>query len=288
MPHRYLLLLIQMLLITKNVEAGPDSVLTKKVVFRSDISASYTSEKSWWNDRQNLILVKASAEVRLRKSRASGWSHDHFMQTQVGYTRFIDSVWIKTSDAFKIQLRWNEKRSKKVNHTYQLQVQSQWLNSWAQTGAAKVWRGGFMNPSTVQVSYSFSWNFFKNSQLLLAPATLQVTTQPEKSTSFTFKERPFVTSKHSHIYSRYGFSAAVTIDEYFYQDFLCWQHRSQLFINAISAQQVQFDVSNRLCFRFLKYLQLRFDTTLIYLPEQTMRLQYKQEVLLGIFCEYRK
>lgn len=145
-----------------------------------------------------------------------------------------------------------------------------------------------MNPAAITLGYSFTFDFLENSNLLIAPATLQVNIQPEQSTSMTFKERPLLKSKHSHIYSRYGFSAFLNMDEYFYKDFILLQHRSQFFLNAMSAQHIQFDISNRLCFRFLKYVQLRFDTTLTYLPEQTLKLQYKQEVLLGIFYEYRK
>jgi hypothetical protein len=268
--------------------AKEDSVLTKKTILRGDLSSSYTSEKSWWNDTQNYILIKAYGEARLRKTKASGWSHDHFIQTQLGYTRFIDSLWIKSTDAFKIHLRWAEKKSKNRMHSYFFQMQSQWINTWQHMAEQRIWKGGFMNPAAITLGYSFSFDFFENSNLLLAPATFQVNIQPEQSNSTAFKERPLLKAKGSHVYSRYGFSALLNIDEYFYKDFILWQHRSQLFFNALTAQQIQFNISNRLCFRFLKYVQLRFDTSLIYLPEQTLKLQYRQEVLLGIFYEYRK
>jgi len=47
-------------------------------------------------------------------------------------------------------------------------------------------------------------------------------------------------------------------------------------------------VSNRLSIRFLKVFQLRIESGLCYQPEQSKQLQYKQEVLLGIFYDYRK
>lgn len=288
MLQRYTTLFLLLLFSSQYVVANEDSVLTKKTVVRADLSSSYTSEKTWWNDTQNYILIKAFGEARFRKTKSSGWSHDHFVQTQLGYTSFIDSSWIKSTDAFKIHLRWMEKRSKKMIHTYFFQMQSQWFNNWQQTAEQKRWRGGFMNPATVTLGYSISFDFLENSNLLLAPATFQVNIQPEQSNSITFKERPLLKAKDSHIYSRYGFSAFLNIDEYFYKDFILWQNRSQLFFNALTAQQIQFDISNRLCFRFFKYVQFRIDTSLTYLPEQTLKLQYKQEVLLGIFYEYRK
>lgn len=288
MQKRYTLLLFLFLLYSPFVVANKDSVLTKKTMVRADISSSYTSEKTWWNATQNYIHIKTYGEARFRKTKVSGRSHDHFLQAQLGYTSFIDSIWIKSTDAFKIHLRWMEKKSKRLTHAYFFQLQSQWFNTWQQTSHQKIWKGGFMNPAAITLGYSFSFDFFENSNLLLTPGTFQVNIQPELSNSIAFKERPLLTTKGSHIYSRYGFSAHLNIDEYFYKDFILWQHRSQLFFNALTAQQIQFDINNRLCFRFFKYLQLRFDTSLVYLPEQTLKLQYKQEVLLGIFYDYRK
>ncbi len=288
MLPRYILFSMLLSFHLLSVMANTDSVLTKKMIVRADLSSSYTHEKTWWNGSQSFVLIKAYGEARFRKTVTSGWSRDHFVQTQLGYTSFIDSTWIKSTDAFKIHLRWMEKRSKKMTHTYFFQMQSQWMNTWQQTAEKKIWRGGFMNPAAITLGYSFSFDFLENSNLLVAPATLQLNIQPEQSTSIAFKERPLLKSKHSHIYSRYGFSAFLNMDEYFYKDFILLQHRSQFFLNAMTAQQIQFDISNRLCFRFLKYVQLRFDTTITYLPEQTLKLQYKQEVLLGIFYEYRK
>gem|GEM_PF-2093115 len=287
MPYRYILFCIMMFL-SSNLNAGTDSILTKKTILRTDLSGSYTTEKTWWNGEQNFLLLKGYGEARFKKTMQSGCGHDHFIQTQIGFTGFIDSTWIKSTDAFKIQLRWMEKSSKNLTHTYFFQMQSQWLNTWLQTPEQKTWKGGFMNPATLTLGYSFALNFLKNSNLLLAPATFQVNVQPEKSNSLSFKERPFITSKHSHIYSRYGFAAYLNMDENFYNDILLLQHQSQLFFNALTANQIQFDINNRLCFRFFKYIQLRFETTLTYLPEQSLKLQYKQEVLLGIFYEYRK
>lgn len=285
---RYIIVILLLLLHSKFVTANKDSVLTKKTLVRADLSSSYTSEKTWWNETQNYVHIKAYGEARFRKTKTSGWSHDHFIQTQLGYTSFIDSSWIKSTDAFKIHMRWMEKRSKKMIHTYFFQMQSQWFSTWQQNQDQKIWKGGFMNPVAINLGYSFSCDFLENSNLLLAPCTFQINIQPDQSNSIAFKERPLLKAKSSHVYSRYGFSAFLNIDEYFYKDFILWQHRSQLFFNALTTQQIQFDLNNRLCFRFLKYVQLRFDTSLTYLPEQTLKLQYKQEVLLGIFYEYRK
>ena len=86
----------------------------------------------------------------------------------------------------------------------------------------------------------------------------------------------------------YGFSGYLTIDESFYKELILLQHQSHLFFNALTAKHIQFDITNRVCIRFFKYLQLRLETSLMYFPDQSLQLQYRQEVLLGIFYEHRK
>lgn len=233
------------------------------------------------------LFLKGMAEFRWRKKYGSGWRFDHYFISQTGYAVFSDSGWFKSADAFRIQLRWLEKSERRMTHTYSANLQSQWLNSWQSAGAEKVWQGGFMNPSLMEIGYSFTLSFLKNSNLLLTPATLQVNVQPRKIRA-PGDESPFLKSGKSLVYTRYGFSGYLTIDESFYNNTLLLQHQSHLFFNALTTRQIQFDISNRICIRFLKYMQLRLETTLIYLPEQSLQIQYRQEVLLGIFYEKRK
>lgn len=267
---------------------NPDSALFTSRTLRTDLSGSYITERTWWAEQQQAFFIKGLGETRYRKTFISGWRKDHFIHTQVGYTMLPDSGWVKNADAFKVHLRWIETGKKRLSHTYSVNMQTQWLNTWLLGPNGKKWVGGFMNPALLEVGYSFTWDFLKGSNLMLTPATLQVAIQPRDILSSGAAEKPAMSSRHSNVYSRYGFSAYVTIDESFYKDLLLLQHRSRVFFNAIAASQVQFDISNRLCIRFWKFLQVRLDTTLYYLPEQSLRLQYRQEVLLGIFYEYRK
>ena len=145
-----------------------------------------------------------------------------------------------------------------------------------------------MNPAFIELGYSFTWDFLTNSNLMLTPATFQINIQPRKMQLIQQNEPPLLKSRHSNIYSRYGFSGYLTIDESFYKELLLLQHQTHIFFNALTAQQIQFDITNRVCIRFFKYLQLRLETSLMYFPDQSLQLQYRQEVLLGIFYEHRK
>jgi hypothetical protein len=289
MHNRYIFL--SLLLITWNMvlwAQSPDSVVMRRQLWRGDLSGSYVTERDWTGQAQNYIILKGLAEARFRKKLQSGWQHEHYVHTQLGYTAITDSIWMKSADILKIHLRWMEENKRKVIHTYSLRFQTQWLSTWRINENSRQWMAGFMNPSGLELGYSFSWYFLENSSLMLTPATLQLSVMPRTILSPAAVEDPSIRLPHANMYSRYGFSGTLNIEESFYNNVLVLSHQSHLFCNAISAQKIQFDVSNRVSVRFLKYLQLRLDTSILYQPDQTSKLQYRQEVLLGIFYEKRK
>ena len=289
MHNRYIFL--SLLLITWNMvlwAQSPDSVVMRRQLWRGDLSGSYVTERDWTGQAQNYIILKGLAEARFRKKLQSGWQHEHYVHTQLGYTAITDSIWMKSADILKIHLRWMEENKRKVIHTYSLRFQTQWLSTWRINENSRQWMAGFMNPSGLELGYSFSWYFLENSSLMLTPATLQLSVMPRTILSPAAVEDPSIRLPHANMYSRYGFSGTLNIEESFYNNVLVLSHQSHLFCNAISAQNIQFDVSNRVSVRFLKYLQLRLDTSILYQPDQTSKLQYRQEVLLGIFYEKRK
>ena len=288
MHNRYIFLSALLLLPFMMNAGGGDSILLKKSVWRGDVSGSYVTERNWWDEQRHFLTFKGLAEARYRKKTISGRQHEHFIHTQLGYAAYPDSIWIKDADILKIQLRWMSKGRYGALQTWSVRFQTQWLNTWNYTDNGRDWRAGFMNPAKIELGYAYSWDFLKNSSLMINPATLQVNVQPASSTQYQYIETPAISGKHANLYSRYGFSSVLTMEETFCDDVILLSHQSHLFFNAISPKQVQFDLYNRLCFRFLKYLQIRLETTLGYLPEQSLKLQYRQEVLLGIFYEKRK
>jgi hypothetical protein len=290
MLHRYMLVILLSLVpfAGKCFLCLSDSLLTRKQCMRGDVSGSFVTERNWWSEAQSTILLKCLAEARFRANYLSGWSHDHLFFTELGYCGFMDSSWIKNADILKLQFRWMEKGKRRLLHTYSIRFQTQWLNSWRYTQEQKSWQGGFMNPARLELGYSFTWQFYKNSCLHMTPATMQINVQPKLGAVSSLNEKPAFKTKHSDVYSRYGFSAQLAIDESYFNNILLWQQQSNLFFNALSRDQIQFDINNRLCFRFLKLFQLRLETTFTYFPEQSLKLQYRQEVLVGIFYEYRK
>ncbi len=288
MPNRYTLFLLMLCWAGWLPGQGSDSIRMKKSVWRGDLSGSYVTERNWWDEQLQFITVKSLAEARYRKKRQGGRQHEHYFHTQLGYAAFPDSVWVKDADIIRIQLKWMDKGKYGALQTWSVRFQSQWLTTWGYGDAGREWKAGFMNPAKFELSYAYSWDFLNSSNLMINPATLQVNVQPKSAILYNESETPAIKGRNANVYSRYGFSAVLSMEESFCDDVILLSHQSHLFFNALSPQHIQFDLYNRVCFRFLKYLQIRLETTLGYLPEQSLKLQYRQEVLLGIFYEKRK
>lgn len=266
-----------------------DSLTTRKVFVHADAGGSYAVERDAWDEERKSLLLKALVEYRHRKFPAKGIAHDYWFFGQIGYTALQDSVWIKSSDVLKAQMRWISGKGSELKQTGSVLFQTQCLNSYRNTEGRAKWNGGFMNPFKLELSYGFSKSFLNNSSFQITPAGLLFQTAPNLHASTSiFNDDPLIKGHNTELFVRYGCSAMLLMDEQFYNGVLTLRHQSRFFFNAISSRNLQLELNNRLCIRFLKYMQLRIETMLVYDPEQSLRLQYRQDILLGVFYEHRK
>lgn len=269
--------------------AQGDSMVVRKNMFTGELSGSYAVERDPWNGERASVLLKALAEGRRRRVFGSGRSSDHQFLTTLGYVAHRDSVWLKSNDQFRLFFRWSNRINQRYSRSWNVMMQSQWLDNKVYREGRLQWSGGFLNPMRLEAAYGFTRQFMKSSSLVMTPATVQIQVMPsDLIRSGSEDERPFLTVKGSHVFTRYGLNGLLMIDESFFDGVLVWRNQSRVFMNAISANHVQFDIQNRLCVRFLKVLQLRLDTGIQYVPETSLRVQYRQEVLLGVFYENKR
>jgi len=266
-----------------------DSLVVRKNMIAGELSGSYVVERDPWTGEQASMSLKFLVEGRRRRGFSLGRSSDHQFLTTLGYVTQRDSIWLKSNDQFRLIFRWNNRINDRYSRSWNVMIQSQWLDSRMFREGRFDWTGGFLNPLRLEAAYGFSRQFMKSGSLVLTPATIQVQVMPSKMMrTGAGDDRPFMTVEGSHVFTRYGFNGLLTIDESFFEGVLVWRNQSRFFMNAISSSHVQFDVHNRVCIRFLKVLQLRLDTVLQYAPETSLRLQYRQEVLLGVFYENKR
>ncbi len=222
-------------------------------------------------------------------------THPKFIQTyhfktDLGFMKFIDSTWLKHTDSWKVTILFDENDSKTVTHAYALNINSQFLNTYRyfvnkMNETESQWRGGFFNPATISFSYNVSVSLWKYSSIMLGLSSLRVVWKPIYEGVREPKETPFRKTKNSFILAHYGMSGQVNIYSKKITENITWDNTSSFFVNGISKDQVSFDFQNRITFKLVRYVQLRFDTHIIYDPLTSYNLQYDQEFLVGVFYE---
>ena len=167
--------------------ATRDSSLTKplraKTYLYSALSASYATSSNWQG--QNLRNFAFVGNVLYKHAAFdSTRSHAHQVIADLGYLKFVDSVWVKSVDKLQVNLLWAA-NGKRFNHSYSLLLNTQFLpnTAWVtdpetdRTTAKQV--GGFMRPFGLEVGYGAVFNFWKGSSINFAFATLKVAGFPK-------------------------------------------------------------------------------------------------------------
>lgn len=273
--------------------AAPDSTPTSAVdssvkrtrLLHGDFSGSVITERYGSSAATGSLVLKSLAEFRKRKM-VEGQQVEWYAITQLGYAALFDSVWIKQNDMLRLQFR-SVKRNAKLTRTWSVMAGTQWMELRRVQGRAG-YTGGFFNPLRVEAGTGIDLQFWKDSRLSIQPVTVSVQYMPKTLRRSGDGDRPFLETSRDVLICRYGMGLQISIDEEYASGRLVWRNQSRLFVNALSSTQVHAELMNRIAFRFLKVMQLRIETQLNYAPEQSLRLEYRQEVLLGVFYEQRR
>lgn len=252
------------------------------------LSSSYATSSNWQGqDLRNFAFI---GNVQYKHfARDSTKSHAHQVLADLGYLKFVDSIWVKSVDRLQVNLLWAS-NGKRFNHSYSVLLNTQFLpnTSWLyhpesnRTKASKV--GGFMRPFGLEVGYGAVLNFWKASSINFAFATLKVSGFPKELTAVPFTNATLMESPRMNYYMSYGFGLVTAINKPI-GNRLLWINNSRAFANGLDKDHVNFDFSNMLIVKLWKYIQFRFDTRLAYNPLLNYNIQFRQEALIGFFYE---
>ncbi len=211
---------------------------------------------------------------------------------ELGFLKFVDSTWYKNSDNLNMCAQWTNYSSKAFTHSYSIILKSQFSDTWKYTcdingETTRKWLGGIMNPATLTIAYGLNYDFWKSCFINFAFATIKINARPLSDETLLPGEREWLRTDRTIVIREYGFSIQSSISKKIYENIL-WDNKTHFFTNGINKDQVTMDFQNRLTFAFPKYLQFRADAHIVYDPLHSYRLQYKQEVLVGISIEKKK
>ena len=263
-------------------------------------ATSYTANRNWQNNDYKNFSLLGNVDYQYRVS-AKKFMQVYQFRGELSYLKFTDSIqaadWLKNSDFFNLSTIWTEYSEKKMKHSYSVIVKSQFADSWkysyvpTSVGSKekifkREWRGGLMNPATVTLAYGLNYMFWNNCYANFAFATVNVYTRPRTTDALLATEKELARTEKTFFVSEYGMSIQSLIQRKL-NEYVLWDNKINFFSNGINKNQVNVDFQNRITFRFLKYLQFRVSTYLVYNPLMSYQMQYRHEFLTGIFYESR-
>jgi hypothetical protein len=263
---------------------SPDSSRSN-LYFRGNISCAITGQQNWQGNSEGAITLSAGADLKYNSRKGVNFA-EHRFRGELAYLQPQNERWIKNNDLLRISMLCYKKPTTGWKTGFSARLTTQWLSTWKNNpeNNRQLWYGGFMNPFAFDCSYDFTKPLFKNSRILLSLATVTVTGTPVKR-YYGRMEEIMIRGKNSYIRSRYGCSLQLILDESFRNNTILLDHQSNIVANSLSSDGLRMDIQNRITFKLLRYLQLRFDTRLLYDPVYSYKIQYRQEVLLGVFYD---
>lgn len=214
------------------------------------------------------------------------------VKSELGYTWLIDSLWKKQSDQLSIQ--YLLKRSgKKVSRSVNAGLNSQILNGFTfetdvvQQKVKRKWNGTFFNPSALELGCGLSMQFWNYSHFNISLATARIRMEPIVDSFRKPSNGVLGRIKRGWVLFDYGLSGQLLFNKTI-SPALEWNGSGKIFMKGIQKEHFSFDFSNTMRYRFRKHAALTADLKCIYDPAVSLRLQHRNELLVGLIYFYEK
>lgn len=258
---------------------------TSRFEINSYFATSFSYHKNWQRSRNNTISLNGSFTARHDKT--TNVSEHHFLfKSDLSYTKFIDSIWQKETDTWMLSLQWNKKADNKFTRSWSLLANGQYLNTYSYVYGNdqrihKKIVGDWSAPSSLEMGWGFNYAITQQSRINVTLATIKSSTRPRQADELV-PENLF-SFKRGYVVSDYGFGTQIFIKEYIGYSKLLWENVTTFFGNGISKDRIQFQTSNKLTMKVWKYMQIVFDTRIVYDPLFSYKLQFRQELIIGTY-----
>ena len=164
-----------------------ENILFKNLKLKTALSTSFIAHKNWQQGGNDNISFLGNLDVR-HATRAKKLTHSYALKAELGYSKFLDSLWIKNTDRWRIALQWNYKPGNSLIFTYSFTANSQFTDSYKYKVDRKTQElsrkrlGGFISPANAINSLGFNWSFWDGSRINFAVASLKTDIRPLRIT----------------------------------------------------------------------------------------------------------
>lgn len=263
------------------------SRIPNTITYSNNFSASYVHYKNWkYNGNNNYsFLLRSNLNY---DSIGIFWETHIRFNGELGYMKFVDSIWYKNTDYLDFSTEFVKNTNKVFTNIFTFYFNSQFLstyeNHYEDNGDyVKRWSGGFGNPMNIDLGYGTTIRFWKTSRINLTFVTLRTSTipilefEPEKQKNDIIYNKTLITSEYGlgiQTYIRKNFGSKIR-----------WENYSRCFANAINRSKFDVDFRNRVIIKIFKYLDFIIDNRIKYMPYPPYKFQFRNELMLSFTFE---
>lgn len=263
------------------------SRIPNTITYSNNFSASYVHYKNWkYNGNNNYsFLLRSNINY---DSIGTLWETHIRFNGELGYMKFVDSIWYKNTDYLDLTTEVVKNNGKTFSNIFTFYFNSQFLsnyeNYYDDSGYYnKRWTGGFGSPMNIDLGFGTTVRFWKTCRINLTFVTLRTSTNPILDFE-PGKQQNDIIYKKTLITSEYGLG----IQTYIRKDLgskVRWENYSRCFANAINRTKFDIDFRNRVIINIFKYLDLIIDSRIRYMPYPPYKFQFRNELMLSFTFE---
>jgi hypothetical protein len=281
------------ILVSSNLCFGTavNDTVTATRKFSVNLSSAFLNSSNWKGSSTSSFSTTVNSDFYLATTTEMA-GLVFTVKSDLGFTKFIDSIWNKHSDKLYAQLIWKKKKYK-IDQSYATSITAQLLNSYSYqydpvlNTTSKTLSGTFFNPANFDVGYGIGISFWRNSIFNLSVASARIKIDPAENTSDIANSLRLGSVKHGTIFFDYGFSLQILVLKVWKEKFEV-NSSSKFFIESFELSHLHMDMSHKINYSIWKWLQLRADIRMVYDPTTSMKMQYRNELLFGVFYEASK
>jgi len=202
------------------------------------------------------------------------------LRAELAYQKFIDSVWIKTTDRIYLSSQWLI-GSRRIKFCVLINLKTQITDTWeADYGNPEKlqWQGGPLLPANLNLGPGLSWKPTKSASLDFIPAGIQVRSMP--APGFAIK-RHRILIENSIALVQYRISTGLqwTIDQKI-NNRVRWKCKGDI---LSSLTDTEIDVHQTLSIEPLNHFRISLDQKIIFDSVLSKRLQMRIEMRIGCY-----
>lgn len=274
--------------ISSATAVADDSTFVGNRRMQFDGSGSFLSLSNWKGSTFRSYSLSASAdyfslkEKNQRQVLLAG-------RSQTAFTRYIDSVWVKSSDRLDLQLIFSQ-RASRLSKTWSMLLHTglltgfEYVTNGSEGKMRKKMNSTFLMPADFEAGYGMGLQLNATSYLNFTFATLRF--RIEQGEPFD-DDKPIFTLRNGFATADYGFG----VQWYYFKSpypGIETLAEGKIFMNGFSAFRLQSDVHLKATFRIWKHLHIKWELMSVYDPYISGKMQWRNEWLTGVVVNFNQ